>query len=51
MRTVHATSRVLKTMFSSQAGKELVEAMRSSDAAEILLSLQPFLPKTKVDCY
>uniref|UniRef100_K1QG16 Serine-protein kinase ATM n=1 Tax=Magallana gigas TaxID=29159 RepID=K1QG16_MAGGI len=43
MKTVQATSLVLKTMFSSSLGNEL----RTLDKADIFQGLQPFFPKRK----
>lgn len=47
MKTVQATSQVLKTMFSSSLGNEL----KTLDKADIFQGLQPFFPKRKVKVY
>lgn len=47
IKTVQATSQVLKTMFSSSLGNEL----KTLDKADIFQGLQPFFPKRKVKVY
>jgi hypothetical protein len=48
MRTVEATSRVLKSMLRSSAGIHFANEMKNSDRVELFQRLHPFLPRRKV---
>ncbi|XP_048753406.2 serine-protein kinase ATM-like isoform X2 [Ostrea edulis] len=47
MKTVEATSQVLKSMLRSSAGINFVNEMNNSNKMELFQRLQPFLPKKK----